>query len=102
MKYEELKDNGKLIENRDWTENGLYLYTSEFYEMNNSLYRRDTHPNTLKYTGETRTHLIFTDLLTELKTTNAFNFNRVRLSDEGYAKLCEMHNIKPCFPWENE
>jgi hypothetical protein len=56
MNYEDLKSTGVRFYEKDFRDGGIYLWTREYWLVNNNVYFHDVHPNLNRYTGHTDTY----------------------------------------------
>lgn len=87
MTYEELKLRGTLIQEFDAKDGFAYLYTIEHWACDGNLYVHEDHPNQLRYTGDTHTHVVAG--LDDLDKCNFLYFQQFSLDCDGYIKFTD-------------
>lgn len=91
--YQELKEKGTLVGEKDLRCNGLYNGSDYYYLYNDTLYCRHEPTNAVTYDGEISTRKIMPDVKETLKTHNEDFWIEV-CGREAYKKLCEIHSTK--------
>lgn len=89
MTYEELKAKGTFVNEEDRYNGGIYLGTSYYYVLNDTLYKREEHTNLNSYTGETSTFILIDNVAAALEKYNSTYFKQM-MKEETYEKLCEV------------
>ena len=89
MTYEELKEKGTLIDEKDRYNNGIYEGTSYYYVCNDNLYVREEHTNQNSFTGKTRTYILIDNVKEALEKYNDLYFGQI-INKETYEKLCKL------------
>lgn len=56
MAYNELIEKGTKVFEEDFYNGGIYLYTIEYWIYDGIMYIHENHPNSMQYTGKTKTY----------------------------------------------
>lgn len=96
MTYEALKEKAQLIDEVDVCDNGIYLYTIEYWICIDGLFAHEVHPNKNRYTGKTTTYHV-----ADLKDLKSFSEEyctiHLGMTEDGYNKA--MTYIKDNYNW---
>ena len=96
MKKKFLEENGTLISEQDFYNNGIYAGTEYFYLYKEDLYRSYSPKNAFTYSGEPYTELYLRkEEMKEELVDSEYAYMRHGIFKETYKEICKAVGIEP-------